>query len=73
MRKNVLLNGSGINNILNAVPSARHVNTVANAGAKITIAILGGKISFLMIILLQKKRGPIRSPFFYHKKLLMLF
>ena len=49
MRKNVLLNGSGINNILNATPSARHVNTVANAGAKITIAILSGKISLFMI------------------------
>ena len=49
MRKYVLLNGSGIKSMLNAKPSARHVNTVANAGAKITIAILSGKINLFMI------------------------
>ena len=49
-----MLNGSGINSIVNAKPSARHVNTVANAGAKITIAILSGKIRFFIIIYLSE-------------------
>ena len=73
MIKYVFPNGSGINNILNAAPSARHVNTAANAGAKITIAILTGKINLLFITNTIKKKGPIRSLFHYHKKLLMLF
>lgn len=51
MRKYVFSNGSGINNIVNAKPSAIHVNTVTNAGAKITIAILTGKINLFIICL----------------------